>query len=663
MLWGKEGLFHVSKKPILFPRKEDVQSYLSKHAERPSKKAIYDHFKIKGGPKKIRMKALLKEIDAQDDPPSSKAPKKNTAPDPSALQIEQFVVGRVTEREGSYWLIPTTKKIKTFFKIAEEKHLKAADIGTVYRAEILSLEPPKVSLVESLGSLDKISFISAQTAGLPLTFPEEVIAASQGLKVPPLEGREDIRDIPLVTIDGADSKDFDDAVWAAPDPHHPGGWHIIVAIADVSHYVQHAKPIDAEALNRGTSTYFPDMVVPMLPEALSNDLCSLRPHEDRACVGVHLYIDRHGQKKKHTFFRGLMRSAARLTYEQIQRYYEQKSSEAVPFSFVEHLYGAFKALNQHRESRGTLDVDMEEPRIIVGKDGTVEEITIKPRLDSHRLIEEFMVLANVAAAEFLETHKTSTLYRVHEKPDVEKVQELKRTLKTLKINWTGPLAAPGDFTKLLRFVEPTPYKKIINEMVLRCQSQAVYTPQNKGHFGLNLTHYSHFTSPIRRYPDLLVHRGIVGILGYSDGLSDAEKEDMTFLGNDTSTKERRAEGAERDATDRFMTQYLSERINEKFSVYVSGVNKAGLFVSIIGVGASGLIPMNQLGQDYYIFKENPSRLEGRRTRHRFFLGDRLTVKLIEADQVKGRLTFSLEEKSAKVVRPNAKPRRRHRPKK
>lgn len=653
----------MSKKSISFPSKEDVQSYVSQHTERPSKKAIYDHFKIKGGPNKIRMKALLKELEDKDRLRSAKASEKKTSSDLNAPQIEQFVVGRVTEREGGYWLIPTTKKIKTFFKIAEQKHLKSTDIGTVYRAEILSLEPPKVSLVELLGSLDKISFISAQTAGLPLTFPEAVIAASQGLKVPPLEGREDIRDIPLVTIDGADSKDFDDAVWAEPDPHHGGGWHIIVAIADVSHYVHYGKPIDTEALNRGTSTYFPDMVIPMLPEALSNDLCSLRPQEDRACVGVHLYIDQHGHKKKHTFFRGLMRSAARLTYEQVQKYYEQKSSEGVSFSLIEHLYGAFKALNQRRESRGTLDVDMEEPRIIVGKDGTVEEITIRSRLDSHRLIEEFMVLANVAAAEFLETHDTPTLYRVHEKPDFEKIQELKRTLKTLKINWTGPLMTPGDFTKLLRFVDATPYKKIINEMVLRCQSQAVYTPQNKGHFGLNLTHYSHFTSPIRRYPDLLVHRGIVGILGYADGLSDAEKEDMTFLGNDTSTKERRAEGAERDATDRFMTQYLSERINEEFSVYVSGVNKAGLFVNIIGVGASGLIPMNQLGQDYYIFKENPSRLEGRRTHRRFFLGDRLKVKLIEADQVKGRLTFSLEEKPRKIIRPNAKPQRAHRPKK
>jgi ribonuclease R len=258
-------------------------------------------------------------------------------------------------------------------------------------------------------------------------------------------------------------------------------------------------------------------------------------------------------------------------------------------------------------------------------------------------LEEFMVLANVAAAEFLEEHNIPTLFRVHDKPDFEKIEELRRTLTSLKIKYSGPLKNPGDFTVLLESLKDSNYKNIINELVLRCQSQAIYSPKNMGHFGLNLNHYCHFTSPIRRYPDLLVHRGILSILGYAqEGLSKENISEMAFLGTETSSKERRSESAERDAMDRYMTHYLAPRVGEYFKVYISGISKAGLFVSLPHIGASGLVPMNRLGNDYYIYRESPARLEGRRSRHKFSFGDILKVKLIDADIVKGRITFELE---------------------
>ena len=630
------------KKNYNFPSKEEVLSYLKGQPTAPSKKEIYDHFHIKGGAKKIKMKALLKTL--SDENLYQRPHKKESLP-PLAKDIPSTLVGRLAVQEKKFVLLPTNRRFKQAFLVEEADYLKEADVGKVYKAKIISLDPPRASLIELLGDLDKISMISAQMADLPLTFPKAVLAATEDMKVPLVGSREDLRKTPLVTIDGVDSRDFDDAVWAEPDsdPKNKGGWHLIVAIADVAHYAKSGSVIDKEALNRGTSAYFPDMVIPMLPEGLSNDLCSLRPNEDRACLGVHLYVDAHGKKKNHRFFRGLMRSSARLTYEEVQKMKDGGSSEKVDPSLIENLYGAFQALAQQREKRGTLEIEIDEPRIILDDAGKIKEIAIKPRLDSHKLIEEFMVLANVAAAEFLEEHEVPTLFRVHEKPDTEKVMELQRTLKTLKIAWKDRLETPGDFTKLLRFGVDSPHKKIINDLVLRCQSQAIYTPDNKGHFGLHLSHYCHFTSPIRRYPDLLVHRGILSVLKEQDALTAEEREDIGFLGNDTSTKERRAESAERDAVDRFMTEYLSERVGEYFNVYVSGVNKAGLFVSILNVGASGLIPMNRLGQDYFIFKEQPNRLEGRWTKKQFSLGDTLKVKLIEADQMKGRLTFELEE--------------------
>ena len=632
------------------PSKDALVAYLSAFQRMPDKRDICRHFHIKGGPAKIALKRLLKELKEEGlfsftKKESILPPTPQKGPVKQEIKEGDICIGQVSKTVDGLRLIPSFKKNKQIFSIKGGGALKEEMIGKVFRTKILQLHPPMVEIIAEIGKTDKISLISAHMAGLPMVFPAEVLKKCENLKVPALEKREDLRKVSLVTIDGADSRDFDDAVWAEPDkdPSNLGGWHLIVAIADVAYYVQPGSAVDLEALNRATSAYFPDHVIPMLPEALSNDLCSLRPNEDRACVGVHIWITADGKKIRHHFFRGLMCSAARLTYEQAQRIHEGQSSTVVDKKTISHLYGAYKALDKARRARGTLEVDSPDPYVILECDGTVQDFVIRTRLDSHRLIEEFMVLANVSAAEFLEEHKVPTLYRIHAEPDIEKIEELRRTLTTLKIKYNGPLKRPGDFTGVLELVKDTPYKNIINELVLRCQSQAVYSPENIGHFGLNLTHYSHFTSPIRRYPDLLVHRGILSILGYkSDGLSQAEAEEMASLGRETSQKERRAEGAERDAMDRYMTHYLAPRLGEYFNVYVSGINKAGLFVTLPDIGASGLVPMNRLGDDYYMYREHPTRLEGRRSRKKFSFGDLLKVKLLEADLVKGRLTFELE---------------------
>ncbi|MDC0349292.1 VacB/RNase II family 3'-5' exoribonuclease [Alphaproteobacteria bacterium] len=633
------------------PSKEELIAYLKSLRYTPDKQEICKHFHVKGGAEKIALKGILKELIKEGvyaRPRKSKKPNEATAKKKFSSQIEigdeegSVYIGQVSKTPHGVEFIPTFKKAKQIFKISEES-LGKEIIGKIFKAKIVKKSPPTVELIDEIGTIENISLTSAHMFGLPMDFSKDTLEACKGLKVPEIGKREDLRPTPLVTIDGADSRDFDDAVWAEPDtdPNNSGGWHLIVAIADVAHYVIPDSEIDKEALNRGTSTYFPDYVIPMLPEALSNDLCSLRPEEDRACMGVHLWITKEGKKIRHKFFRGLMKSAARLTYEQAQKIHEGEASPVK--GVVAHLYGAYEALDKGRRTRGTLEVDSIDPYIVIDNEGAIQDFIIKERMDSHRLIEEFMILANVSAAEFLEENKVPTLFRVHDKPNPEKIEELRRTLRLFKIKYNGSLEQPGDFTKLLESLKDSDYKNIVNELVLRCQSQAIYSTENMGHFGLNLKHYSHFTSPIRRYPDLLVHRGILSILGYKeDGLSENNLKGMDFLGDDTSSKERRAEGAERDAMDRYMTHYLSPRTGEYFNVYVSGINKAGLFVTIPKMGASGLVPMNRLGDDYYIYLENPTRLEGRRTRQKFSFGDTLKVKLLDADLIKGRLTFELD---------------------
>ncbi|MDE8343063.1 MAG: VacB/RNase II family 3'-5' exoribonuclease, partial [Acidocella sp.] len=450
-----------------------------------------------------------------------------------------------------------------------------------------------------------------------------------------LGSRTDLRDRALVTIDGEDARDFDDAVHAEPDAH--GGFRLTVAIADVAHYVRPGSALDVSARERGNSVYFPDRVVPMLPEALSNGWCSLKPHEDRGCLFVEIFIDSQGRKQSHKFGRGLMRSAARKTYEEVQA-----EHDANPKAHAD-LYAAFDALSAARTARGTLDLDLPERKVELTPDGQVAKIAPRPRLNSHRLIEEFMILANVCAAEELERHKLPCMYRLHAPPSPEKIDNLRSFLATLDISLkAADQLHPRDLDHVLKLVAGTDKAVLVNETMLRSQSQAEYGPDNIGHFGLALTKYAHFTSPIRRYADLLVHRALItGLNLGKDGLTVADIAKFADTAEHITATERRATLAERDSTDRYLALYLQHRVGELFEGRISGVTKFGLFVTLNETGASGFAPMASLPDDFWVHDEASQSLIGKRTRLSFQLAQNIEVRLAEAKPVTGGLLFNV----------------------
>jgi ribonuclease R len=507
---------------------------------------------------------------------------------------------------------------------------------------------PVGKVVERFAGLaDPRSFcrIAIHENDIPDRFPEDAIAQAERATPVTLGTRADLRSIPLVTIDGIDARDFDDAVFAEADddPANPGGFRLLVAIADVAHYVRPGDPLDREALKRGNSVYFPDQVVPMLPEALSNGLCSLRPQEERACLAVEIVIDAEGAKRRHRFMRGLMRSAARLTYRQVQQARDGGSSEGIPDGLLEPLYGAFDALRRARGKRGALDIELPEKRVILDESGTITEIGIRERLDAHMLIEEFMVLANVCAAETLEQRRQPCMYRVHETPDPEKVDALAEVLDGLDIPFAkGQVVRPKMFNAVLAKVKDEPHERMVNEMVLRAQSQAQYRPENAGHFGLALTRYAHFTSPIRRYSDLLVHRALIrGLKLGEDGLTPGDDQEFEGWGEHISMTERRASAAERATLDRYLARNLADRIGGSFAGRINGVTRFGLFVTLDETGADGLVPIRSLPDDYYDHDEVHHSLTGRSLGWVFRLGDRVEVRLTDADPASGGIALEI----------------------
>ena len=425
----------------------------------------------------------------------------------------------------------------------------------------------RARVLERIGPMSDprtVSLISIAANDIPVEFPDAALEEAERAKAAPMGHRLDLRDVPLVTIDGEDARDFDDAVFAEPDPAHPGGWRLLVAIADVAWYVRHDKPLDRAAYRRGTSVYFPDRVVPMLPEALSNHWCSLVPHEDRPVLVAEMWIDAEGQLKRHKFHRAMMRSAARLTYNRVQRAMDGTPDEEIaPLmdEVVRPLYGAYRVLLAAREARGALDLDLPERQVTLGDDGRIAEIGVRERLDSHKLIEEFMVLANVAAAQALEQRHAPCLYRVHDQPDLAKLEALREFLGTLGIKVpTGQRLRPADLNRVLHEVADKPVSQLVSQTVLRSQSQAVYSPDNLGHFGLALARYAHFTSPIRRYPDLIVHRALIARLRAGrrrPGRAD-DSGRFTEFGEHLSMCERRAVAAERGAMDRYVAAFMAE---------------------------------------------------------------------------------------------------------
>ncbi len=517
---------------------------------------------------------------------------------------------------------------------------------------------------ERLGSLKSeraVSLIAIHAHGIPHEFKRDALAEAEEAKPASLEHREDWRQVPLVTIDPIDAKDHDDAVHAIADtdPANPGGFIVTVAIADVAHYVRPHSALDREALLRGNSVYFPDRVVPMLPERISNDLCSLKPGVDRAALAVRMVVGADGRKRDHAFHRVMIRSAARLHYAQAQAAIDGRADEAteplIP-TILEPLYMAYAAIKRARDDRAPLDLDLPERKILLNPDGTVDRVTTPERLDAHRLIEEFMILANVAAAETLERAKVPLIYRVHDSPALEKVEGLREFLSTIGMSLPkGQVLRPANFNHILHRVKETEYEKLVNEVVLRSQAQAEYAAANYGHFGLNLRRYAHFTSPIRRYADLIVHRALIRAHRWGrDGLPDST--DPTALGEISariSASERRAMAAERETVDRLIAHFMVDRIGATFEGHISGATRAGLFVKLDETGADGFIPASTLGNEYFRYHEAEHALVGSVSGETHRLGDRVTVRLVEAAPVAGALRFELLSEGS-----HAKPARR-----
>lgn len=509
----------------------------------------------------------------------------------------------------------------------------------------------RARIVERLGdpSAPKaVSLIAIHQHGIPDHFPDEVMAEADRAKPVGLKGREDLRDLPLITIDPSDARDHDDACFAQADddPDNEGGHVLWVAIADVAAYVTPGSALDREARKRGNSTYFPDRVVPMLPDRLSGDLCSLHEGVPRACIAVRMVLDADGEKLRHDFHRGLMRSPASLHYEEVQDAIDGNPNDRTgPLleDILRPLYAAYEALRRARERRQPLDLDLPERKIILSDEGKVDSVAFRDRLDAHKLIEEFMVLANVAAAETLLKKDTPLLFRIHEEPSPEKLESLRETVQAAGYTLAkGQVLQTAHLNRLLDAAAGSEDAELINLSTLRSMTQAYYAPQHIGHFGLALRSYAHFTSPIRRYADLLVHRALITAHGWGkDGLSMEDIENLEQTGQHISDTERRSMMAERDTTDRYLAAFLSDRVGAELTGRISGVARFGAFVKLDETGADGLLPMRAIGREYFHYDAEAGTLMGADTGMTLGIGQRVTVRLAEAVPVTGGIALEL----------------------
>ena len=600
-------------------------------------------------------------------------------------RAHQRIVGRFHLEHGLGFVIPSNSRINQDIAIPPE-HRGAATLNQIVEVEIIE-QPSKRSqpigrIVTVLGDHMAPGMevdIAVRSYDLPYEWPAAVLDEIAPLTAEVPEeaklGRIDLRDTPLVTIDGEDARDFDDAVYCEP---HGKGWVLLVAIADVSSYVERASALDQHAFVRATSVYFPGRVIPMLPEILSNGLCSLNPHVDRLCLVAELIITHTGQVKSHRFFEGVMRSAARLTYTEVATAVVEREAKTrkrlnAVLPQLEELHALYKVMRARREKRGAIDFDTTETKIEFGRTGKIDRIVPLVRNDAHRMIEEFMVAANVAAAEFLLDKRIPALYRIHAGPSVQKLSDLRDFLAEMGLSLGGgDEPEPKHYAQLLDKVRERPDARLIQTVLLRSLSQAVYSPDNTGHFGLAYEAYTHFTSPIRRYPDLLVHRAIRHLV--AGGRAEAfayGHSDMLNAGAHCSTNERRADEATRDAMDWLKCEYMQDKVGEEFEGLITSVTSFGLFVELKDIYVEGLVHVTNLGKDYFHFDPTKHRMLGERTKKVYRLADPITVKVVRVDLNEKKIDFELvEEAAAKAKREEsergkakAKPRKRSRSRK
>ena len=637
-------LIDNSQRPLT--KNEIAKNLMIKGAARVELKQILKNLKHEGYGHKIARRKT--EILSRPTSPF----KGQRIKDITSVKQKQFTshIGLFLTKHGRGRLVPCHRK-DTFAGVAFDlemlPNLKPEDV-VVYH-----IEPPnQIRIQKILGSIhdpQTYSLMAIYGHDLPHVFSKEALNLANHGRIPALGNRTDLREVALVTIDGEDAKDFDDAVWAAPDhdPRNPNGWRAIVAIADVAHYVRPGDALDQTAYERGNSVYFADRVIPMLPEALSNEMCSLKPKEERACLAVEMVISHDGKVRSHRFKRGLMRSKARLTYTQVQKAIHgiyDETTQSLWSEVLQPLYGVYKSLLKARQRRGTLDLNLPERKIIFNAKGLIAEIIPQERFESHQLIEELMIAANVCAAKTLLAKQTHTLFRIHETPENTRVENLKTVLCSLKIPAPRVKSLrPNHFQTILSQVENSPYRQLVNDLVLRCQAQACYSPHNVGHFGLSLAHYCHFTSPIRRYADLVVHRSLIAALNLGEGEENYPLSLLEEIGEHISATERTAALAEREVNDRLITAFLETHLSQVFKATIVGVTSVGIFVGLQDNGAQGFIPKSKLQGDYYIYDAERHRYLGSRTKKAYQLGQPVVVRLEDANPVTCSTTFSLME--------------------
>lgn len=595
------------------------------------------------------------------------------------LKGSELVLGVVHKEGERHWLRPVEKK--------ERRELAISDLGEASVGDLVLAEktgrPPRISarvdtILGDPFAPRSFSLIAIHKHEIPHVFPDAVLAEAERMAKQPLGEREDLTHIPIVAIDPADARDHDDAVWAAvdDDPANAGGWKAIVAIADVSFYVRPGSALDKEARRRGNSVYFPDRVVPMLPETLSADVCSLKEGEDRAALVCHLQVTKAGALKSWRFTRARVRIAANIAYEDAQAAIDAEKGQErievssptcsmpeienegpVPRTLVQStlvpLWACWQALYKARDKRAPLELDLPERRVMLDEKGRILSVAPRERLDAHKLIEDYMIAANVAAAKALEAKRGPVMYRVHEPPAREKLVALKDYLKTFGIEFAlGQVIRPETFNRIIDRLGEAEFRPQVMEQILRTQTQAYYAPRNQGHFGLALGSYAHFTSPIRRYADLLVHRSLVASYKLGEGgLTADEEASMEMTGELISNLERRAMVAERETLDRYVAAYLSDHVGQVMDCRITGVQPFGFFATVEALGGDGLVPAAILGSEYFRYDESSLSLTGEESGERYTLGQRLKLRLVEADPVSGNLRFELPEGAKGGPRP------------